>query len=320
MSIAVLLATRDGGRTLPRLLDRLCSLEPPPVPFRVTVVDNGSTDGTPAILDAATGRLPLRWMSEPLPGKNRALNRALAEAAVSDLVVLTDDDTLPARDWLCRLWSAACRHGGYDQFGGTIRPDWPSEPPAWLFDWGVPLGIVYAVTDAPEGPVAADNVWGPNMAVRGAVLRAGHRFDEAIGPDGGLAYAMGSETEFTVRLERAGHRAWFAADAQVSHLIRPEHLAESYVLGRAYRHGLGVYRYTPPPAAPLGRLAGVPVDLMLRAAAYRAASAVAARALGPCARRFWWRWKAEWLRGAAEGLRASRRPLPGRAALSVRQA
>ena len=113
---------------------------------------------------------------------------------------------------------------------------------------------------------------------------------------------MGSETEFTVRLERAGHGAWFVADAVVEHMVRPEQMAEEWVLSRAYRHGRGIYRYTAPPRARFASVRGVPVEMALRRAAYGTAASLARRALRPSARRFWWIWKAEWLRGASEAL------------------
>lgn len=301
--IAVVICTRNGARTLPEVLAGHRALLPAAVPHRLVVVDNGSTDATAAILDGHLGALPLAVRREPRPGKNRALNAVLPELASADLAVFTDDDVLPEPEWLRRLWAAAEQQPAFDAFGGAIRPRWPAPPPPWIEDWGVPLGIVYAATSEREGPIGADKVWGPNMAVRGAVLRQGHRFDEDTGPDGSGSYAMGSETEFTSRLERAGHRAWFAADAVVNHVVRPEQFTEAWVLGRAYRHGRGFYRYRPPPAARLGRIGGVPVEMALRRAAYGAAARVARRAMAPSCRRFWWIWKAEWLRGATEALR-----------------
>jgi GT2 family glycosyltransferase len=308
--ITVIMATRNGARTLPEALAHHGALRPAPVPHRLLVVDNGSTDATPDILQDHLGILPLVVRQEPRPGKNRALNAVLAEAAMADLVVLTDDDALPEPDWLCRLWAAASQQAAHNVFGGTIRPRWPAggAPPRWLADWGVPLGIVYAATSEAEGPVSGDKIWGPNMALRGALIRQGHRFDETVGPDGGVGYAMGSETEFTTRLERAGHRAWFAPEAVVTHVVRPEQLAEAWVLGRAYRHGRGYYRYHPRPEAPLGRVRGVPVEMELGRLAYGAAAAMARRAMSPSCRRFWWIWKAEWLRGATEALRCGAAP------------
>jgi glycosyltransferase involved in cell wall biosynthesis len=129
--ISVLIATRNGARTLPAALERLRALRPAPVPHRIAIVDNASTDATPAILRAELARngperLPLALLFEPVPGKNRALNRALDDdalrVAAGDLVVFTDDDTLPEPDWLQRHWAASEAHPECTMFGGTIRP------------------------------------------------------------------------------------------------------------------------------------------------------------------------------------------------------
>src|SRR6185369_11540023 len=157
-------------------------------------------------------RLPLTCMTERGRGKNRALNAALPFFA-GELIVLTDDDVVPNRDWLVQLQRAANAHPEYSVFGGRILPLWLQEPAPWLLDL-IPQGMTYALTpeDQMSGPIAGRNVWGPNMAVRAAVFAPGVRFDEAIGPAEGT-YIMGSETEFTTRLERMGHRCWHVRDA-----------------------------------------------------------------------------------------------------------
>jgi hypothetical protein len=171
-------------------------------------------------------------------------------------------------------------------------------PPAWILRWRVPLDICFAVNAGlRSGPIAAQWVWGPNMAIRGAVLRAGHRFDTEVGPDGTAIYPMGSETEFTRRLERAGHRAWFAADAVVRHMVRPEQMKLEWVLGRAYRCGLGAAR-----AELAGRGNGLPAPLAVRRMGYGAAASVARHLLPPSRLRFWLQWQALLMRGMADGV------------------
>lgn len=306
--IAVVFSSRDGARTLRAMLPALLALRPPPGGHRILAVDNASTDGTATLLRAAAAASPVPFavLDEPRPGKNRALNRALPLVLDAALVALTDDDVLPEPDWLERLAAAAAANPGADLFGGAIRPHWPGAAPAWILACGVPLGVVYAVTapDQPAGPVAPDLVWGPNMAVRGEILRAGHRFDESLGPVGGEAgYAMGSETEFTVRLGRAGHHAVFVPDAVVRHQIRPEQLEEGWVLRRAYRHGLGFFRYhAPPPRGRLPWIGGLPPRLAAGRALH-AAAAAALRPLPPGRLRFHALWQAAWLDGAAQALR-----------------
>jgi len=244
--LSVVLATHNGEPTLPRVLDAFARLHAPRGGWRLIVVDNASTDGTGALLAERQrrGDLPLAVLREPRPGKNRALNAALAHAE-GDLAVLTDDDVLPEPDWLVRMREAADDHPEFAIFGGAVRPDFPAPPPPWLDPADISFGVLYGATEHGAGPCPADLVWGPNMALRSAILRRGLRFDPNVGPGVGARYPMGSETEFTVRLERHGYRAWFVADALVHHIVRPHQMTEAYIAGRAYRHGFGIVNYQP---------------------------------------------------------------------------
>jgi glycosyltransferase involved in cell wall biosynthesis len=237
--ITVLFSTFNGADTLPAMLESLTRQNPPPGGWKLVAVDNGSTDGSDDLLRSFTGRLPLTVLSEPAKGKNRALNRGL-EIAEGELVVLTDDDIVARADWLTTWAAVADRLGEFDIFGGRIVPRWGTEPPDWLLS-DVPLGPVYAVTDPAweEGPIRAGCVWGPNMAVRCGVFEAGHRFDERVGPDGTTGYAMGSETEFTMRLERQGFRCAHSPMPVVEHQIPATSMTQEWVLRRAFRYGRG---------------------------------------------------------------------------------
>lgn len=239
----LIFATYNGAATLPLMLDALTRIEPPEGGWRVIAVDNRSDDDSPAILESYRDRLPLDILQEPAPGKNRALNAALAElgSAVdgSDIVVFTDDDILPEPDWLRRLQAAARAHPEAYLFGGAIGPAWMAPPPDWLKAIGHEYGMLYARTSHPGGPCAAGDIWGPNMAVRPHVFSAGYRFSEKVGPDGTETYAMGSETEFLERVERAGFAARFVHEARVGHLVRPFQMERAWILRRARRAGRG---------------------------------------------------------------------------------
>jgi len=78
------------------------------------------------------------------------------------------------------------------------------------------------------------------MGKKRRVFEAGHRFDESVGPTAGVSYRMGSETEFTRRLESAGFRAWFVPAAIVEHMIRSFQMERQWVLARATRYGKGL--------------------------------------------------------------------------------
>ncbi len=239
--LTVLFATHNGAATLPGVLDAYSRLEPPYGGWKLVVVDNASNDKTADILSSYRDRLPLRYVAEPNPGKNQALNTGLFEI-VGDLVVLTDDDVFPRTDWLLRLTEAAHAHPECSIFGGTILPRWETVPQQWILDW-VPPGLTFALTDPSwkDGPTTSDRIFGPNMAIRAQVFQAGWRFDVQIGPRG-KNYAMGSESQLTRALMKEGHAAWHCADAVVEHFIRSAQLHESWILGRAARFGRGQYR------------------------------------------------------------------------------
>lgn len=242
--LTVLIATYNGAATLPKVLQAYCALQTPPGGWRMIVIDNGSTDGTGALLASFAARLPLTCLREPRGGKNAALNTGVA-AALDDtqagLLVFSDDDATPDADWLVQLSACADTQPDYAMFGGAIVPDWAEPPPAWVLRI-VPLGLTYALTapDLPQGPVFPGLLWGPNMALRRSIFEAGFRFDDSVGPNGG-AYAMGSETLMTRRLFAAGYRSWFCPAARVAHRIRARQLGSVYLLQRAYRFGRGKF-------------------------------------------------------------------------------
>lgn len=266
--LTVLIATRNGAATLPRVLDAYCRLHAPDGGWRLLVVDNGSTDASADIVAGYAPRLPLSCIYEARRGKNVALNTALAAllaqpaGETGQLFVFSDDDAAPEPDWLLQLAACAAAHPGHDVFGGAILPDWATAPPEWLARL-VPLGLTYGLTapDLPDGPVFAGLVWGANMALRRGVFEAGQRFHEGVGPNGG-AYAMGGETELMRRLAGLGHQCWFCPGARVAHHIRAAQLAPDYIVQRAWRFGRGKFLQDAPGAFAEWR--GVPRWMLTR--------------------------------------------------------
>jgi glycosyltransferase involved in cell wall biosynthesis len=238
--LTVLLATRNRGPILEQVLASFCQLRAPESGWKLVVVDNGSTDSTSEVVHSYLQRLPLEYLFESTVGKNTALNTGLA-AVEGDLVVFTDDDVFPRPDWLVELRIAADAHPHCSIFGGPITPRWEVPPPRWV-QW-VEQSPAFAATDPSleAGFVSPRLVYGPNMAIRANLFTVDTRFNSSMGPCG-ENYAQGGEMELIIRLSRRGHKAWYAPNAVVEHLIRQKQLKKSWVMQRAVRFGRGEFR------------------------------------------------------------------------------
>jgi glycosyltransferase involved in cell wall biosynthesis len=295
MDISVLLATHRRDDRLRSTLESFTRMEPKGLRWEALVIDNAGEASTRVMVEAFRGALDVKYVIERTPGKNNALNTGLSRATGS-LFVFTDDDVIVAPDWLARTWEGAARWATRCVFGGRILPCWPPAGltlPLSADDPALQGALGIADWDLPEGPMPAIQVRGANMSARASVFGAGWRFNPAIGPRSG-DYIMGSETEFTVRLERTGLGAVYLPGALVRHQVRAEQLQTHWLYRRSFRNGRGLaFHANYFPSAP--RLFGVPRFLwkQLAVSGVRRLIAVAKLDNGAALRNGmdYWRWR-----------------------------
>ena len=121
---SVLIAARDEAAALPRLLAALRAQTIPPAQFEVFIIDDHSTDGTAALVLAATASVPFALRLLRLPpgttGKKAALAAAEAQAR-APWVVATDADCRPAPGWLAAYAALLARQPGLHFVSGPVR-------------------------------------------------------------------------------------------------------------------------------------------------------------------------------------------------------
>jgi glycosyltransferase involved in cell wall biosynthesis len=236
VDISVILATYRRSQILSKTLESFCALETDGLDWEVLVVDNAEDLDTRKTVLRYQHQLPLRFFVEKTPGKNNALNHAIKKAR-GELFVFTDDDILAEPRWLIEAKEGMRRWPDFSMFGGRILPKFPSDKiPLPVEDKFLMSSYVIADWDIKEGPYQAKDIWGPNMGIRAEVFHLGWSFNSNIGPKG-KNYIMGSETEFTTRLENAGFKSVYLPNCLVYHQIRPEQLKVKWLYGRAFRHG-----------------------------------------------------------------------------------
>ena len=237
--LSVLIATHNRAAVLHQTLIHLTETEQGGIRWGIVVIDNNSTDETAEVIDRFRDRLPLQHLFESAPGKNHALNRALADAKLGELIAFTDDDVQPAPDWLHAMVNAARRWPDHSVFGGRIRVVLPDDAPTWARRPDLKR-MMYGLHDRgeeetlyPRGQVFP---CGANYWIRRELVASGRRFDASIGPRPKRRY-MGSETSFMHGLIRAGHDIVHIPSAVVGHCIQADALTPQYVRQRAWRRG-----------------------------------------------------------------------------------
>jgi GT2 family glycosyltransferase len=254
MNISIVIATYNRGSLLSECLRHLAD-QPFEPDDDVVVVDNGSTDDTPRVIEAMRQRFPvrLRHLTESRPGKSHAVATAI-EAADGDVLAFTDDDVT-----VDPLWLAAIRRIMHNTsaalVGGPVLPRWEAAPPSWLrFDaveygrLAAPLGLLNYGSDAIElGPRA---VLGANMAVRRAPINKVGGFARHLGKFRGTLLS-GEDQELCQRVQAAGYKAMYCPELRVTHWVPVERMCASYSMSWFFWSGIthATLDATPPGAA-----------------------------------------------------------------------
>ncbi len=218
--VSVIVPVRDGESTIADCLDSILAADYPPDRREILVIDNGSSDGTAALIRAR----PVRYLHESKPGVSNARNHGIAESR-GEILAFVDADCLVEPQWLTEL---VCPFG--DREVGAVAGDLQHVPPRTaperqaarlLGNWQR-----FAFNSNPAYPITA------NAAYRRDVL------DRIGGFDPQMTRAQDVELGLRFR-ERSGDRLAYAERATVRHRNRTTQLGFfRQQLGWAYGAGL----------------------------------------------------------------------------------
>lgn len=177
--------------------------------IEIVVTDDGATPAA----DALRERFPdVRWLRGPRRGPAANRNAAVA-ASRGCWILFTDDDCLPGVDWVRALLDAAAKHPGVRVLEGATTIDRP---------------VARLDEEAPWNE-RGGYLWACNMAVDRELFLALGGFCETF------PAAASEDSDFKLRLDKAGERVLFVPEAVVCHpLRRSRGLRHQFRIGRSY--------------------------------------------------------------------------------------
>jgi O-antigen/teichoic acid export membrane protein/glycosyltransferase involved in cell wall biosynthesis len=188
----------------------------------VLVVDNNSSDDTPAVVRSFETRLPnLRYISEPRQGVAFARQRAISECSTGWLAFIDDDNYL-APDWVISARQFIATHPRCGAFGGRNTVVWETPPHRLIRE----CGYAYAALNLGSAAqlLTGQKRWmlrGAGMVIRRRPLVQAGCLDWMLcvgrsKKEGGIA---GEDTEMLARVAREGWEVWYNPACALDHFI-----------------------------------------------------------------------------------------------------
>lgn len=207
--LSLIICTRNRCKSLEKTLAAMGKLDIKGLRLELVVVDNGSNDSTAAVIESAANRLPfdVLCVQEKRAGLSYARNAGLA-ASTGAIIAFTDDDVIPASNWLIEL-TRPILEGRADAVAGECIL-----APSIIQPW---MGQLHRKLLA-ETNFSNNDEWiltGLNMAFTRDVLSQVSGFNVNLGA--GAKIAFGEDTLFTIELRAAKYRITYARDAVVVH-------------------------------------------------------------------------------------------------------
>lgn len=231
-NITVAIPTLDRPVELARCLEAL--LTGTVLPAEVLIVNQGGQDHVEQVIDQCrlVHSTPISQCAQPPRGLSAARNFAL-ERARCHVIAFTDDDCVPAPDWLAHIERALISSPGADGMTGSILPFGEAAPGYF------PISLRTRGTEVLfQGRTLPWHVGsGGNFAIRRDWLQRVGGYDERLGA--GSPGKAAEDTDIFYRLLQAGAIIRYEPGAIIYHQRQDAaRLIRSFW---SYSHGIGAF-------------------------------------------------------------------------------
>ncbi|MEM7530776.1 MAG: glycosyltransferase family 2 protein [Chloroflexota bacterium] len=235
---SVVICTYNRADWLAVALESVCTQTIDVAAYEVIVVDNNSTDNTPAVTDSFCQRyLNVRYLFESQPGNSHARNTGWKKANARYIAFIDDDCKVPS-DWLMNAKTVITELSP-GVFGGPYFPFFNTPKPVWFKDeYGT-----YQPYDCAKFLDTPDKFAAGNLFVQRQALAHIGGFNPQLGIHG-TQRGYGEENALLLKIHETQPDTVFYYDPAlfVYHLVRQETMSVAWMLRQRIDRGRSVYR------------------------------------------------------------------------------
>jgi glycosyltransferase involved in cell wall biosynthesis len=230
--LSLVICTRNRANRLAQTLKRVLTIRSR-LEWELIVADNGSTDGTSAVVEkyAAASDRPVQLIYNPGRRVSYARNAGW-QSAKSGIVAYIDDDCYPVENYVDAVFDCFSKNQGLGFVGGRILLHDPSDRKITIQECSQRLSFP-ANSFIPPGAIH-----GANLAFRRAALNDVGGFDIWFGPG---AFFVAEELELLARISAAGWTGAYDPAPLVYHHHGRKTRGAEWRLRRIYDRGRGGY-------------------------------------------------------------------------------
>lgn len=236
--LSIIICTRNRADLLRLCLEALISQEgAAPDAYEIIVVDNGSSDRTRQVVEAAGRRFErIRYFYEERLGLSIARNAGVGRAA-GEIVCFVDDDAVASPTFVREVLSSfddpevAC-------VAGKIVASWPDgAAPAWFTPRYENVVAQTSFGETTRWMKRNEFPFGANMSFRREIFRRLGGFDENLGKRG-ENNIWGEEIDLCHRMQENGLRFFYNPRSCVSHIVGPGRATKRYFIESIFGKGV----------------------------------------------------------------------------------
>lgn len=239
MDVSVIIPTYNNCSRLNLTLTAFTGLDfHPDISWELIVVDNNSNDSTKKTIESYSGVLPIKYVSESNQGISNAKNAGLKKAS-GQLVIFTDDDVRPCKDWILVYWREYKLNPVGYFWGGPVVSEFEAPPIDWALIQLAPPSVKGLHWGNYKRKLTPREFFiGANWAVPLRIVKGigGFNIKMGLNPLSGKVL-VGEESDLMNRLQTIGLRPLYLPGASIKHFVPKMKMTLDHIASRTEASG-----------------------------------------------------------------------------------